>query len=451
MESRHGRRQQGVVTAFLAEPGGSLLLPERGNGVRPSWDAGLARWCDALQVWNLYALLLFLPFSKAAIEITSTLLIIGWVGARLLPSSRGATVWITPGYRALAWWLAALVGVYAASVLVSSFPESSLRGLVGKWMQYFFLLVVAADLVRRPAVLRRGLWVVLVSCALVIVESAWQEWRGAGLFLRHPVNSFGRMTGPYENPIDLATYFMVVVPILAGAALRQRGRARVAHWAVIGLAVICLGRTNSLGAWLGLGAGMAVFVTMRSSLVRRTGLIILLILIAAAGVFLAQHPARFFELGSLSEIGKVDRLAMWQAALGMIRDRPLLGHGLNTFMANYLAYWIGGDRQPRYAHNCYLQMTAETGLIGLVVFLGVLWQLFALVAAGFRRGDSARTLLLSGLAAGLLSFLAQAGIDTNFYSLRQATLFWTVAGVALGCAALPDEERSALSHRSAPA
>ena len=43
-------------------------------------------------------------------------------------------------------------------------------------------------------------------------------------------------------------------------------------------------------------------------------------------------------------------------------------------------------------------------------------------------------MLLSGFLAGLLAFVVQAGIDTNFYSLRQATLFWTLAGLAVGYA-----------------
>ena len=123
---------------------------------------------------------------------------------------------------------------------------------------------------------------------------------------------------------------------------------------------------------------------------------------------------------------------MWQAAVGMIKDRPVLGHGVNTFMANYLHYWVGGEKQPRYAHNCYLQVAAETGLVGLASFLALLGLLFAQLLRTVRHLQSNEQLMLVGLIGGLVAFVIQAGVDTNFYSLRQAALFWTLAGLALG-------------------
>ena len=40
--------------------------------------------------------------------------------------------------------------------------------------------------------------------------------------------------------------------------------------------------------------------------------------------------------------------------------------------------------------------------------------------------------LVAGLLAGLVAFVVQAGLDTNFYSLRQAAMFWVFFGLALG-------------------
>ena len=131
-------------------------------------------------------------------------------------------------------------------------------------------------------------------------------------------------------------------------------------------------------------------------------------------------------------MGKTDRWVMWAAARGMIRDRPWLGHGVNTFMANYLTYWVGGEQQPRYAHNCYLQMAAETGLIGLSAFLLCLAALARRWIAGVRALAAPQRTWLLGLSAGLAAFLVQAAIDTNFYAMRQAALFWVLAGLALG-------------------
>ena len=128
---------------------------------------------------------------------------------------------------------------------------------------------------------------------------------------------------------------------------------------------------------------------------------------------------------------------MWQSALRMTWDRPILGQGVNTFMANYLHYWVGGQQQPRYAHNCYLQMAAETGLVGLGTFLWLLWSMVGLWRRAMRwmLSQDPPDFLLMGWTAGLTAFLVQAAVDTNFYSLRQAFLFWTLAGIATGLAA----------------
>jgi O-antigen ligase len=240
---------------------------------------------------------------------------------------------------------------------------------------------------------------------------------------------------------------MVVIPILLAFSFRQRQLlARIGLWGVLALLVLALGRTMALGAWLGLSLVLLSVMLVGDTTVRRTGLMLLAVTLltfswfthygdvlqdALSAKFGLKRAGRL-PTASMFDIGTSDRWMMWQAAWRMIQDRPVLGHGLNTFMANYLAYRVGGQAQPRYAHNCYLQVAAETGMVGLVLFAGLLWAFFAQLVAGLRRSHTRSETILLGLFAGLLAFAAQAGIDTNFYALRQAALFWTLAGLALG-------------------
>jgi putative inorganic carbon (HCO3(-)) transporter len=72
----------------------------------------------------------------------------------------------------------------------------------------------------------------------------------------------------------------------------------------------------------------------------------------------------------------VERLAHWQAALTMLEDRPLLGVGIGNYVPVYPAYAVPGWKDPLgHAHNYYLHVAAETGLLGLVAYL-VLWVVF---------------------------------------------------------------------------
>ena len=68
----------------------------------------------------------------------------------------------------------------------------------------------------------------------------------------------------------------------------------------------------------------------------------------------------YLTLQSVLEQGGSGRLAFWKKAISIIRSSPVCGTGLNTYTRI-----IKRDPDPKtwwYAHNCYLQMAAETGL-----------------------------------------------------------------------------------------
>ena len=382
------------------------------------------------QEGGLYVLLFLLPFSKASIEIMFGVMLIGWLIERLHPQTRTKSVWCQPQLRPLLVAMGVFLAVCALSILVSDYPAKSAQGFFNKWLEYILFGVITADVGSRPRVLQRSLIVMACSSALVVIEAISQEIWGKGLLRGYPVSTYGRMTGPYTNPIDLATYLMVAVPILLTFWISCHGWFRGLLAGLLLLLIGCFGRTEASGAWVGFCVGMAAIISFDQK-IRRYGIVVLMMLVLVGGFWLL-HVGRLNSTFSSHEIGTQDRIAMWQAAIGMIRDRPILGHGLNTFMANYLDYWVGGERMPRYAHNCYLQMAAETGLVGLAAFLVLLGLLFRRCLSGLRRLSGDKRLMLCGLSAGLLAFAVHAGVDTNFYSLRQAALFWVLAGLAIG-------------------
>ena len=387
-----------------------------------------------VQESSLYVLLFLLPFSKAAIEIGFGVLLVGWLVERVRGSTRSDSVWVRARLAPLGVGIGLYLAVCGLSIVVSDYPALSMSGFVNKWLEYLLFLVIVADVGARPGIVKRSLAVIACSSLFVVIEAASQQLFGKGLFRGYAIGALGkfpRITGPYENPIDLATYLMVVILLLFPYALTRRSTVRrTLGILLLILLVLCLAQTEAVGAWLGFTAGFLVLLGFQRPL-RRYGLLLLMELILASGVVLYQsgHIGSIF---SLSDIGKTDRRVMWQAAIGMIRDRPMLGHGLNTFMANYLKYWVGGERMPRYAHNCYLQVASETGLIGLCAFLVLLGFLFARFCAGLRRAAGDDRARLAGFLCGLVAFAVQAAVDTNFYSLRQAALFWVVSGLALG-------------------
>jgi putative inorganic carbon (HCO3(-)) transporter len=114
----------------------------------------------------------------------------------------------------------------------------------------------------------------------------------------------------------------------------------------------------------------------------------------------------------------------------MIKAGPFFGHGLNTFMRCFETYknktvWTG----HMYAHNCYLQMAAEMGMLGLLSFLWLIYVLFHKTISALGRVKDEMDFLMAGLLSGLLAFLSQSLLDTNFYSLQLNAAFWLLTGV----------------------
>lgn len=392
-----------------------------------------------LQTYTLVVLLASLAVSKALAEITSTLLILGWLwaGRNPWPSRAWWSRWraepLTPSLTA---WLA----VSALSIGVSSFPGVSVHGFIGKTLEYACLCWSVASLATVHSHWRlwwRGL--VVGSCCL-IADVLWQRCTGADI-LGHRWSYYGRITGPFTNPHDLATYLIVTMPVVIGGALSLPPAAR--WWRLGGTALtvvmaLLLVATTSRSGWLGLVWAVVVLICGWVAAPRWLQWLLVCSGVALLGVAvwgIAHSSGRAHALALLGP-GLHDRWLMWQAAWRMWRERWWLGHGVNTFMSEYLTYWVGGERTPRYAHNCYLQMGAETGLLGLAAFL---WVLTTVVREGLRgirrwRGHPTRHLVV-GVLAAVAAFLAQSVFDTNFYSLRSATYFWAMAGVLVGLAA----------------
>lgn len=407
----------------------------------------IASFGARLQLFSLHAMFLLIPFSKASVELGFGGLLLGWLMRQAAPSGPRLGVWTDRRLRATALGLIAFAAVCGLSVIGSTYPSHSIKGWIDKWLEYLLFVVLVADIEDLPKALPGLIVTLALSSVCVIVESLMQEKFKHGLFHwkplatdneRKPLLPYGRMSGPYDNPIDLATYFMVVMPVFSCVALAVRRLwIRVALALLVAVQFLCFARTETFGAWVGLCAGLAaVAVAAANPRLRRIAGIVFAGFVLLAGVSLAA-TGRLHDALSLSEAGKTDRLAMWASAVKMIQARPILGLGVNTFMANYLDYWVGGEKVPHYAHNCFLQVTAETGFLGLFAFVGLLAAMARRVALGFRESTGLTRAVLLGLFTGLAAFCVQAAVDTNFYSLRQSGLFWVLSGVAVRLSLVP--------------
>ena len=383
----------------------------------------------------LVAMVFVIPFSIAAIEILFPLLLVGWLISEMGEVTASKRTPLRVNEKAVLWALGLYAGICTLSVFTSEFFLLSLTGLVGKTLEYTLLFLIAFRAIQQPSMPERCLQALLLAAWLVVLHSLLQQGAIARAVYKSTVRDpilgrtleYVRMQGPYKNPNDLATYLMVVGSIALSDIL-HRSRIVWNRYALVALMIGSLVWTQSRAALLGFFCGAPIFLAIFwKDRRRRWGILLLLAAAVLFFCYLARLTLR--EALTLTDIGSRDRATMWKTAWAMIQANPLWGHGINTFMANYTKYVGDSSRWPAYAHNCYLQIVAETGVVGLVPFVAFLLFLGSCIYETLKiRKDP----LLAGLAAGLLAFLVQSTFDTNFYALRQAALFWTLAGIAFG-------------------
>jgi O-antigen ligase len=116
----------------------------------------------------------------------------------------------------------------------------------------------------------------------------------------------------------------------------------------------------------------------------------------------------------------VERLAHWQAALGMASDAPWLGVGFGNYEAVYPRYaLVNWPMALGHAHNYYLNLLAETGIVGLAAYLGAWGVLVVLTLRALVRTHG----MARGLALGALAGWAHLSAHSLFDKLYVNNMF----------------------------
>jgi O-antigen ligase len=122
------------------------------------------------------------------------------------------------------------------------------------------------------------------------------------------------------------------------------------------------------------------------------------------------------------------RLQLWHSSLSMIRDHPLLGVGLDNFLYAYRSVYVlptaWAEFDLSHPHNFVLDFWLRLGIPGLAV-------IFWLLVAFFRRGwvlyrqlpEGDTQLLVLGLMAGMVNFVAHGLVDNAFFLVDLAFAF----------------------------
>ncbi len=345
------------------------------------------------------------------------------------------------------WGWAGAYGLFLGYAFLSIAWASSWEDGLREWVKWTQIgLVVLLVLTASSRVQQALLGAAMASGALQASIGIWQAFlRGTGPEpFRFPGLPFYRAYGTFQQPNPFAGMMGLIAPVALGLAfglLRQPRRSArgmgLGALGLGGLALLALIASGSRGAWLGAATAMGTLIVMLPA--RSRWGFAALAAIAFLGAFLSisgriPAPLQVRLAGVLEELritdvrgaevntanfAIVERLAHWQAALEMIRAHPWWGVGFGNYAAAYPTYALIRWPNPLgHAHNIYLNVAAETGGIGLLLYLALWMVIGAQTWRAWRRNAGWRR----GLAAGLMGAWMHLHVHQFFDNLYVANL-----------------------------
>lgn len=353
------------------------------------------------------------------------------------------------------------LGYHPADLNALSLDPAATRVVLAEVVAFGLLLVGAARLVRRWSLewLIGQVMMLAVAVAVVgIVQAAVLDADVDRIYGFWTPRQGGAIFGPFVNRNHFAGWMLMLLPVVAAYgwallvqapdAARRGGRAW-GRWlgspdgnrVLLALASLLI-MTAALvltGSRSGLAAGAIAIVAFAGFLWRGLrGAPRLVVTTAVVGVFVAAMlwsgpgavAARFGRASD--DVG--GRLSAWRDTGRIIRDFPVFGTGLGGYRRAMLVYQTR-DREAFYAqaHNDYLQLVAEGGLLVTIPAVLVAGVLILGIGRRLRSGDESPMTywIRRGAVAGLIGIAAQSVVEFSLQMPGNAVLAVALAAVAV--------------------
>ena len=275
-----------------------------------------------------------------------------------------------------------------------------------------------------------------------------------------------RVVSVFENPNYFANYVAAALPLALAAFFRSGDwRSRLGWCLSVGVIYAGLLIAGSRGAWwaalsgaLVLLAGLTIQLYRGAVLLRPAWMAALLVMLGGITVFFAERPVLQGPAGPVSVGERMrssqnivgagaagdatinHRYRIWQVGWEMIRERPLLGQGYGSFPHRFVEVrqvLQAEEKFPRegwssyfdarYAHNEYLHIWAEGGLLALLGFLGLIVLVLAGAAKAGFLGQTER-LDLWGALGLVVVMLVHSLVSYPLHLPLNGMVFWLTLG-----------------------
>jgi putative inorganic carbon (HCO3(-)) transporter len=275
---------------------------------------------------------------------------------------------ISAGERFSVWTLemTMLVVIAALGLLfmpIAVSPQHSIAVLTDVYLKTVIIFILMVNLIdRRQRIF--SLWKLVVVCGAALGVGAIRSYM-KGEFTARGLRIEGFVGGMFENPNDLATALNLLLPFAVALTVISKGLARLFYLGCAAILTVGILVTLSRGGFLGL---LALCVVLLWKLGRGRRLKTILVAVLICGTLFAVMPGGYgarittiFNTEQDQTGSAQQRRELMERAATIAIKHPLIGVG----MGNFHIYSI----HDKPAHNAYLEIAAELGVMGLIAYL----------------------------------------------------------------------------------
>ncbi len=250
-----------------------------------------------------------------------------------------------------------------------------------------------------------------------------------------------RIDATFTNPNPLAIYLVMLFFLGWGYYLRSPNRCLAAGCLLI---ITALFLSSSRGAFISFFIALPfIFIGLKGTKLYRsigkTLICLAVALLMIKGIMIIAPYIRGMAGGDLVALlirpeslsaNTGGRFSFWEAAWRLFLNKPFSGYGNGTFYLGHCIEYAGSYEFSRFAHNHYLQVLAELGLLGLTLLVGFFaacgWKIWQLIKC------EEVPVYVPGIIAMMVGFLLHIGVDFSWNFPGCTVIFFAGAGSAVG-------------------
>jgi O-antigen ligase len=246
--------------------------------------------------------------------------------------------------------------------------------------------------------------------------------------------------GTFVNRHNFAALMEMTIAIplglvLVGAIDKDKRLLYFTAIGLMGIAMILSGSRGGLVSLLALVIFLIIVATENKSSTQIAlkvflGIVLVVVIIFGANLISGETSLTRFAETSASKNISSDRTQIWRVTLDIIKNNLPFGVGLGAYGTAYTQFDVAsGMERVEQAHNDYLQVIADAGIIGLILGAFFLFQLFRTGWKNSKTHDRFKRGIIVGAMAGCFGVLVHSLFDFVLHITAVSLMFLFLVGL----------------------